>query len=100
MTVGFFNTYESTGCYDQTVHLVLADLMIRSVRKTMPGVEIVQLTDYISPAIMGIDRVSRRPKKPNAVLCVEHYASCEGDWLFLVKDVPHVLLHDHIGIEE
>src|SRR5437867_1594196 len=82
MTVGFFNVYRG-----DPVHLVLADLMIRSVREVMPGVPVVQFTDETSPAAYGVDEVRRLPKQPRAVLCVEHYAGCKGDWLLVDTDV-------------
>ena len=88
MNVGFFTVYHGGLRYNETVHLVLADRMIRSVRKEMPKVEIVQLTDEKTPAIMGVDRVQRLPGDvPMAVQCVRHYAACQGDWLLIDTDV-------------
>lgn len=88
MKVGFFTLYHGGLRYDNTVHLVLADMMIRSVRKTMPEVEIVQLTDERTPQVMGVDRVQRlNSDVPMAIQCVRHYAACEGDWLLVDTDV-------------
>ena len=96
MKVGFFNVFKGTVAFQHTIHMVLADMMIRSVRKSMPRVPIIQFTDMVSPAIVGVDDIERRPSKPSAVLCVEHYAACEGDWLvvdtdvLIQKDVRHI----------
>ena len=97
MKVGFFNIYHGSHEFQQTIHLVLADMMIRSVRKAMPDVEIVQLTDEKSPVIVGVDRVRRlTAKEPMAVQCVTHYSQCVGNWLLVdtdvlvQKDVRHV----------
>ena len=91
MTLGFFYVYRGA-----PVHAVLADLMIRSVRRTMPDVPIVMLTDEETPAIYGVDEVRRLPKMPFDVLRCEHLTRCEGEWLYLdsdcivQKDVRHV----------
>lgn len=91
MTVGFFNVYLGS-----PIHTVLADLMIRSVRRTMPDVPIVMLTDEDTPAIYGVDEVRRLPKVPFDVLRCDHLMRCEGEWLYLdtdcivQKDVRHV----------
>ena len=87
MRVCFFNVYAGSTSYNQTIHLVLADLMIRSVRTTMPGVEIVQLTDMASPKIMGVDAVRRLPSEPADILRTRHLTQCEGDWLYLDTDI-------------
>jgi hypothetical protein len=88
MKVGFFNRYHGSTDFMQTIHVVLADMMIRSVRKVMPSVEIIQFTDERSPRIMGVDSVRRiASTEPMAVQCVTHYAACVGDWLLLDTDV-------------
>lgn len=88
MRVGFFTIYGGGTGMGQTIHLVLADMMIRSVKKAMPTVEIVQLTDEKTPVLYGVDAV-RRIESPHkmAVQCVDHYATCEGDWLLIDTDV-------------
>lgn len=87
MKVGFFTVYHGDPMPEATMHLILADLLIESVRRTMPGVEIHQLTDLNSPALLGVDGVHRLKSRPMAELCVEHYASVQGDWLFVDTDV-------------
>jgi hypothetical protein len=82
MKVGFFNIFRG-----DTSHIVCADMMIRSIKVAMPGVEIVQFTDEHSPEIFGVSYSIRKPNKPAAVLCVEHYSECKGDWLFIDTDV-------------
>ena len=82
MTVGFFNVWRG-----DTTHIVCADMMIRSVRRTMPGVEIVQLTDLDSPQLHGVDRCERLPAAASALLHCRHFAALPGDWLLLDTDV-------------
>lgn len=88
MNIGFFNIFNGSGRFQQTQHLVMADMLIRSIRKVMPDVPIYQLTNGTSPQIMGVDHVRRIDQTlPMAVLCVEHYRRCEGDWLLLDTDI-------------
>lgn len=89
MNVGFFTLYHGGLRYTETVHLVLADMMIRSVRKAMPGVKIVQFSDEQTPQVMGVDTVWRINGEgvPMAIQCVRHYAACDGDWLLIDTDV-------------
>lgn len=88
MKVGFFNIYHGSIDFNHTIHLVLADMMIRSVRKAMPDVEICHLTDERTPQIVGTDRTIRIPSTaPMAVQCVTHYAQHEGNWLYLDTDI-------------
>jgi len=79
--VGFFHAGPSP------VHLELAQVLIRSVRRAMPGVPIVHLTDIDTPPIAGVDDVRRRPAGPIAMSVLEHYAGCYGDWLLVDTDV-------------
>lgn len=81
MKVGFFTVFRK-----DPQHYVLAELMIRSVRQTMPGVEVVQFTDETSPAVLGVDTVKRLPGGAMLDLRLQHYASAEGDWLLLDTD--------------
>lgn len=70
---------------------LLADMMTRSVRKVMPDVPIVQLTDKTSPFLYGVDVIRK-----NSTNRLEHYATLEGEWLLIdsdsiiVSDVTHV----------
>jgi hypothetical protein len=82
MQVGFFTVFRG-----DPIHLVLADLMIRSVRQAMPDVPIVQFTDETSPAVVGVDEVRRLPHGPRDVIRTDHYIACEGDWLFCDTDI-------------
>lgn len=67
---------------------VLADFLLRSIRTTMPGVEVTQLTDATSPVLVGVDAVQRRPVAPIAAFIAEHWAALEdGDWLLVDSDV-------------
>lgn len=82
MRIGFYLVWRG-----DTVHYVLADMMLRSVRKHMPSVEVVQLTDEKSPAVYGVNEVRRLPDAPRDVQRVEHLCRCEGDWVFVDTDV-------------
>lgn len=66
---------------------VMADALIRSVRRTMPGVAVTQLTDLESPAVYGVDHVLRQPSQPLALLRTLHQSHVEGEWLFVDTDV-------------
>ena len=82
MKIGIFNVWRG----DPT-HNVLADMLIRSCRRVMPDIELVQLTDNTSPAIYGMDTVRRRTHAHTAMLRVEHYIECDGEWAFLDTDI-------------
>lgn len=82
MTVGFFHVARG-----ETPHVRLAAALMRSVRRAMPDVSIVHLTDALTPAIDGVDVVQRQGPAPIALGCLEAYAACEGEWLFVDTDV-------------
>lgn len=82
MTVGFFHVARGN-----TPHVRLAAALIRSVRLAMPDVSIVHLTDEATPAIADVDDVRRHAPAPIALGCLEAYAACEGEWLFVDTDV-------------
>lgn len=83
MTVAFFTVART-----RPIHYELATLLIQSVRATMPGAPIVQLTDDVSPAIAGVDEVRRRPGGRMLERRLEHYAALDaGDWLLLDTDI-------------
>jgi hypothetical protein len=84
MKVGFYNTHAPGA---DVTNLVLADRLIRSVRATMPGVEVWQLSDGQSPAIDGTDGILRLPSAPLALLTAVHYAQRDGEWLLVDTDV-------------
>lgn len=81
MKVGFYN------CGGKEENRVMAGAMIRSVRRTMPGVEVVQFTDTKSSPVEGVDKVERLPLELMAIHTVKHYSRCEGEWLLLDTDV-------------
>jgi len=82
MRVGFYTSFRG-----DPLHYVLGGAMVRSVRATMPGVEIIQLTDDTSPKVLGVDEVRRAPREKMALDVVNHYSRCEGDWLLLDTDI-------------
>lgn len=82
MTVGFFHAAAA-----RTAHVDLARILITSVRRTMPGVPIVHMTDETTEAIAGVDEMRRRPAGPVALSVLEHYAECAGDWMLVDTDV-------------
>lgn len=82
MTVGFFTVFRK-----DPQHYVLAEVLIRSVRAALPGVEIVQFTDETSPQIHGVDAVRRKPHGRMLERRLEHYAEADGEWLLIDTDV-------------
>lgn len=82
MKLGFFHVTVTN-----TPHVKLAGALIRSVRRSMPTVEVVHLTDQATERIPGTDRVVRLSPAPIALGCLEAYAACEGEWLFVDTDV-------------
>jgi hypothetical protein len=67
---------------------VAAMALTESIRTTMPGVEVVQLTDATSPPALGIDAVRRGGgHRQFSRFIAESYADCgPGDWLFIDTD--------------
>lgn len=82
MNVGFYLVHG-----DSPDGYVMADMMMRSVRWSMPGVKLFQFTDLTSPPAYGVDHVLRKPKAPLALLRSLHQACVEGEWLFIDTDV-------------
>lgn len=83
MKVAFFTVFRR-----DPIHYILAEVLIKSIRATMPGVPIVQLTDETSPAIANVDEVRRRPHGKMLERRLEHYAALEmGDWLLVDTDI-------------
>lgn len=98
MKVGFFFKYQGPR---SLIYLTMAKALLESVRSSMPGVEVCQLTDEHSPALEGVDKVHRRSDKvPMAVLRMILQGNCTGEWLFvdpdiiIQKDVDHVFEQD------
>ena len=69
-------------------HLPMAALMLASVRKSMPDVEVHHLTDGKCDALKGADAVQRLPEAmPMAIRRMTLHSQCEGEWLFVDSDV-------------
>lgn len=84
MRVGFFLALRN-----DTIHYLHAASLVREAKKRMPGVEVVQLSDTGTPAVVGVDTITRvyAPDRPLLDIRLELYASCDGDMLFLDTDV-------------
>lgn len=82
MRVGFFTVFRK-----DPVHYVLGEILVRSIREAMPGVEVVQFTDETSPPVFGVDRLVRKPHGKMLQRRMEHYAEATGDWLLLDTDI-------------
>lgn len=65
----------------------LPELMVRSVRKAMPDVEIVQFTADKAAKVPGVTELKIMPVERLAMAVLSAYRSVEGDWLFLDTDV-------------
>ena len=66
----------------------LATLMVKSVQRAIPGMDIVQLSDLASPQVDGTSDIRRRPY--NGLLMpfrLEHLAALDGEWISLDTDV-------------
>lgn len=81
MTVGVFHVGPMA---PQTA--TLARLLCASIRRAMPGVEVVHFTDEVTAPIPSADRVSRMPAAPFGLALTAHRAACRGPWLFLDTD--------------
>lgn len=82
MKIGFYCQAES--------YLGMAALMLESVRRSMPGVEVHHLTDDQCTALPGVDGVRRMTSTahvPMAIQRMTHHSACEGEWLFIDADV-------------
>lgn len=66
---------------------VLGGKLVQSIRKHMPGEEIVHLTDETSPQLIGTDLVRKVPNGKMLECRIKHYSECEGEWLLLDTDV-------------
>lgn len=82
MKLGFFTVFRK-----DPQHYVLGEAMIRSVRATMPGVQISHLTDETSAPVSGVDCVLRKANGPMLERRLEHYAVSQGEWLLIDTDV-------------
>lgn len=82
MNIGVFHVDRG-----ETPHRALAAVLIASVRRAMPRVSVLHLTDPDTAPIEGVDGVAVRPAQPIALACLDAYAACDGDWLFVDTDV-------------
>lgn len=87
MTVGFYHQGTSA------IHCAVAEKMVASVHRTMPGIAIVHFSDPRTPAIADVDDHRTLSAGPIALAVLQAYAAAgAGDWLFLDTDV--IVQHD------
>lgn len=85
MNVGFFFKYHGA---QSLVYLTMAKVLLASVRASMPGVPVYQLTDARSLTLDGVDGVRRCEERlPMAVLRMTLQGQCAGEWLFVDPDM-------------
>lgn len=82
MRVGFFSVFRR-----DPQHYLHATGLIRSVQSHMPDLAIVHFTDERSPQIEAVTATRRLSHGPMLERRLEHYASCDGDWLLVDTDV-------------
>jgi len=73
-------------------HFLHALALVQSIQQHMPDVEIHQFTDLQTPVAVDGVQVHRTADGPMLERRLEHYATCEGDWLLL--DTDTVVLQD------
>lgn len=84
-------------------HFLHAQALVESVRRVMPGVTVLHLTDTDSPAVLNTHAM-RLPDGPMLERRLEHYAACSGATLFLdtdtsvTRDVRDVFDDPHFDI--
>jgi hypothetical protein len=78
--IGFFTQ-------GQGPHTDIAKHLIASARKHMPHVDLVQLTDESTPRLEGVKAIRIAGEMPMGVRRLSHYATLEGEWVFLDTDV-------------
>lgn len=68
--------------------VTLPTLMVESALKAMPGVNIIQMTDDVTPVIKGVTSVVRKPYDGYLMTFrMQHLADLKGDWITLDTDV-------------
>jgi len=85
MRVGFMHSGKAW--HDATHQL--AEIMVRSVHKTMPGVEIVQMCDLDTPMVRGVDTVIHRAVNGQGLMLyrLDHLRNFPaGDAMFIDTD--------------
>lgn len=66
----------------------LPELMVKSVLKAMPGAEIIQMTDMVTPQIKGVSSVVRKPYDGYLMTFrMAHLAELKGEWITLDTDI-------------
>lgn len=81
MRIAFF-------CQTPGVHLDMAQHLIKSARKVMPGVEIFHLTNGECEAAPNVDGVIRLGGKiPMAIRRMRLHSMLAGEWLFVDSDI-------------
>jgi hypothetical protein len=71
-----------------------AEIMVQSVRRSIPNVEIVHMCDRKTREVSGVDTVQRRPLRHTYLMeyRLEHFCEVEGDVLFI--DTDTIMLRD------
>lgn len=92
MNIGFYLTMEG----GNPLYYLLADILVRSIRKTMPTVPITQFTNLNSPSVVGIDNVVRMSDRPLSVMRATQFAAVSGDWVFVDTDVVFQESVEHV----
>jgi hypothetical protein len=87
MQVGFYTVLRR-----DPQHFLHAVALVQSIQQHMPGVAIHQFTDQQTPVAMEGVEVHRMADGPMLERRLEHYATCDGDWLLL--DTDTVCLQD------
>lgn len=82
MKIGFFTVFRT-----DPQHFLHATALVAEAQRVMPGVETVQFTDERTDPVPGVSSVRRLAHGPMLQLRLEHYAACEGEWLFADTDV-------------
>lgn len=85
MNVAFYHVERPTQVSDDAY--VWARGLVASIRRTMPTVRVVHLTDLTSRKVKGVNYVARKPSEPMGLLRMRHCAGLRGDWLIVDTDV-------------
>jgi hypothetical protein len=88
VVVAFPHVETTYGEPERDLQRALAEIMLASVRRTMPGVKTVMLTDTKTPAL-SVDEVLRKQTNNDYWIpwIFEHFASIPGEAIFLDTDV-------------
>ena len=71
----------------QQVFYDLADVLVNSVRRTMPDAVVTMFTDETSPKLESVDRVRRLPKDHLNFMRCRHMQLVTGNWVLVDVDV-------------